>query len=49
MSFFFFYKIREQEGKTGPVVGVATSKSGGDGGERVWEGEYGTNTVCTCI
>jgi hypothetical protein len=28
MSFYFFHKIRDQEGRTGPVWGVVTSGSG---------------------
>jgi hypothetical protein len=28
MSFFSFYKIGEQEGRTGPPWGVGTSKAG---------------------
>jgi hypothetical protein len=31
---FFFYKIREQEGGTGPVRGVGTIEEGG-GGKKV--------------
>jgi hypothetical protein len=49
MSFlFFFYKIREQEGRTSPVWGGWYQWKWGGGGERVWEGEYGANTVSTC-
>jgi hypothetical protein len=44
MSFFFFYKIREMKGKTCPVWGVVPV-----GGGKMWEGEYGTNTVYTCM
>jgi hypothetical protein len=32
MSFFFFYKVREQEGRTITAWGVGTM-----GGERIWE------------
>jgi hypothetical protein len=35
ISYFFFYKIREQEGRTGPVWEVGTSGRRGGGGERV--------------
>jgi hypothetical protein len=35
-----FFKNREQEGKTGPVWGLAAVGRGGYK-ERVWEGEYG--------
>jgi hypothetical protein len=37
---FFFYKIREQESRTGPVQG---------GGWHQWEGEHGAKNVYTCI
>jgi hypothetical protein len=47
MSFFLFYKIREQEGRTGPVWGVGTSRRGQCVEERVWEDEYSANTVHT--
>jgi hypothetical protein len=41
MSFFFFYKIGEQEGKTGPAGGGRlVPVSAGGGGERVQEGEW---------
>jgi hypothetical protein len=33
MSFFFFCKIGEQEGRTGPVCGVGTSGSGEEVGK----------------
>jgi hypothetical protein len=50
---FFFYKIREKEGRKGPVwVGAGEElvpvREGGGGGESVWEGEYSANTVYTC-
>jgi hypothetical protein len=51
MSFFFFYTIREQEGRTGPAgmgVGVGTSRRRG-GGKRAWEGDYRANTVYTYV
>jgi hypothetical protein len=41
----FLYKIRGQESGTGPAGGGA----GVEGGERVWKGEYYTNTVYTCM
>jgi hypothetical protein len=41
----FFYKIKEQEGGTGPAWGTGTSGSG----EKVWESEYGANIVYTCM
>jgi hypothetical protein len=44
----FFWKNGEQEGKTGTMCGVIPV--GGAGyKERVWEGEYGTNIVYTCM
>jgi hypothetical protein len=47
MSLFFLYTIGEQKHRTSPAWGVNT---GGRGcGEMVWEGEYGTNTVYTCM
>jgi hypothetical protein len=46
MSLFFFYKIREQEGGTGPVWGIGTSGRE----EEVGKGcECGANTVYTCM
>jgi hypothetical protein len=49
--FFFFYKIGEQECRTGPVLGGGGwyQCEGGGGGERAWEGEYGANIVYTCM
>jgi hypothetical protein len=48
MSFVFFYKVGEQEGRTGPFWGFGTSRRG-----RMWEksvrGEHGANTVYTCM
>jgi hypothetical protein len=38
--FFFFYKIGEQEGRTGPVWRDWYQWEGGGSGERVWEGEF---------
>jgi hypothetical protein len=49
MSFFFFYKIGQQEDRTGLVKWVGTSGRGEEGGERVKEGEYGAKTVYTCV
>jgi hypothetical protein len=48
---FFFYKIREQEGKIGSAWGKGDGTSGrqGGGGERVCEGEYNANTVYACM
>jgi hypothetical protein len=37
---------REQDSTGALFVGVGTSEEGGCG-ERVWEGEYGANTVYT--
>jgi hypothetical protein len=49
MSFFFFYKIREQEGGTDPV-GVEVGTNGrGKKGRRMWKGAYSANAVYTCI
>jgi hypothetical protein len=48
MSFFFFYKIREQEGRIGPVWGLATNGRG----ENVGKGYRRVNMVqilCTHI
>jgi hypothetical protein len=45
---FFFHKIRDLEGRTSPSWEVGTSRRGGYGGS-AWEGEYGTNTVYTCV
>jgi hypothetical protein len=47
--FFFVYKIRGQEVRTGSAWGLGTSVQEERGGERVWEGEYGANTVYTCM
>jgi hypothetical protein len=51
MSIFFFYKIREREGATGPAQGGRLVQVGGRGcgRERAQEGEHGANTVCTCV
>jgi hypothetical protein len=38
----------EQEEGTGPVWAIGDSGRG-QGGEMVWEGEYGTNTMYTCM
>jgi hypothetical protein len=46
-DFFFFYKIGEQEGRTGPVWEVGASGRGNGG--RAWEGEYGANIMYTCM
>jgi hypothetical protein len=46
MLFFFFYKIREQEGRTGLVYGGrVTNGERGGGGERAWEGVWCKNCV----
>jgi hypothetical protein len=48
--FFSFYKIGEQNGGTGPAWGGGWLPwVGAGGGERVWQGEYSTNTVYTCM
>jgi hypothetical protein len=46
MSIFFFYKIREQEGRTGPVWRLVPV-----GRRNMWgkEGECSANTVYTCM
>jgi hypothetical protein len=49
MSIFFFCKIGEQEGGTGPDWGQGCCYQWNGTGERVWEGEYNTNTVYTCM
>jgi hypothetical protein len=43
------YKIGEQEIKIGPVWEGLYQWEGGGGGERVCKGEYGANTVYTCM
>jgi hypothetical protein len=45
----FLYKIREQGGRTGPAWGDWYQWAVGRDGEMVKEGEYGANTVYTCI
>jgi hypothetical protein len=48
MSFVFFYKIREQEGRKIPACGkVVGTRERERRGERAWEGEYSANTVYT--
>jgi hypothetical protein len=50
MSLFFLYKTGEQESGTGPFLeGLAPVGGGGGGGERVWKGEYGANTMYSCM
>jgi hypothetical protein len=44
---FFFYEIREQEGRTGPAREVPVG--GVNVRKRVLEGEYGVNIVYTCM
>jgi hypothetical protein len=44
MSFFFFHKTREQDLSRGLV---AVGRGGGE--KRAWEGEYGANTVYSCM
>jgi hypothetical protein len=46
---YFFYKIGEQEGGTGPAWRAWHQWEGRGSGERVWESEYSTNTVYTCM
>jgi hypothetical protein len=48
MSFFFFYKIREQECRTGPLWGIGISGRGRRE-EKGRGGEYGANTVHTFV
>jgi hypothetical protein len=49
MSFFFFNKIREQEGRTGPAWGVGNaSRKEEEVGKRVETGEYG-EILCTHV
>jgi hypothetical protein len=43
-----FFKNGEQEDKTSPAWVLASVGWGGCR-ERVWEGEYGDNTVYTCM
>jgi hypothetical protein len=47
--FYFFYKIREQEGRTGPVWEGWYQWEEERGEERMWEGEYVATTVYTCM
>jgi hypothetical protein len=44
-----FYKIAEQEGRTGPVWGELPPVGEGAYGEWVKKGEYSANTVYTYI
>jgi hypothetical protein len=44
----FFYKIGEHEGRTNPDW-VWYQWEGGGGGKKSHEGEYGANTVYTCM
>jgi hypothetical protein len=47
---FYFSFTKSQEGITGSVCGASWyQKEGRCCGENVWEGEYGTNTVYTCM
>jgi hypothetical protein len=46
---FFFYKTGEQESGSCTVWGGWYQWEGRGYGERVWEGEYGANTVYTCM
>jgi hypothetical protein len=48
LSFFFPKKNREQEGKTGPVVGEYQWE-GGDYKERVQKSGYGKNIMYLCM
>jgi hypothetical protein len=45
--FSFFYKVREQKGRTGLVWWKLVPVGGGR--EKVWKGAYGANTVYTCV
>jgi hypothetical protein len=48
--FFFFYKIGEQEGGTGPSQdGGCYQWERGGGGERGYKGEYSTKSLYTCM
>jgi hypothetical protein len=48
MSFFLFYKIGEQEGRTGPAWEGWYQWEEEEDGERAWKGEYDTNSIHTC-
>jgi hypothetical protein len=48
MSFFFIYKIGEQECGTGLPKGVGTNERERRWG-RVWEGKYSANIGYTCM
>jgi hypothetical protein len=53
MSFFFFTESENRKAKQiqlrGGGEGVDTSGKGEGGEERVWEDEYGANTVCMYV
>jgi hypothetical protein len=52
MSFPFLLQNWRTGGRNrshGEGLGEVVPVGGGGGGERVWEGEYGTSTVYTCI
>jgi hypothetical protein len=42
---FFFYKIREQEGRTGYGIGGLALVGDGTWWGKVWENEYSTNNI----
>jgi hypothetical protein len=44
---FFFYKIREQEGRTGPAWGEVAPVGGRRWQGKGYEGQYDANTVYT--
>jgi hypothetical protein len=46
--FFSFTKSENRRAKQA-LPGVSISVGGRGSGERVWEGEYGTNTAYTCM
>jgi hypothetical protein len=45
----FLYRIRKQEGRTGPAWGGWYQWEEEEGREMVKEGEYGANTMKTCM
>jgi hypothetical protein len=47
--FSFFYKIRKQECGAGHVGHGWYKWDGGGAGERAWEDEYSSNSVCNCM
>jgi hypothetical protein len=49
VMFFLLQNQREQEVRKGPAWGGRYKWEGDGGKERTWKGEYGANTVFSCI